>query len=311
MSRNWPSSVIEACITRAKERAPDQFPVRVQCFAASEDNIVHRFSAWGIFDGEDVLQGDHSSVLKPKSALDERCSRLLQVLDEPPGHPNFWEIEKYETTLIVKPRPADPPFIGRYGARDERQREVRTDNVAQVIKKVTFSRKNICTDSFVLDYMTHNVNGYVRGTPWFPQGDVKGTNEWSVKEQSRWNETGRDYTFRFTPERHREYALTADVYGGFEAGNRSVDFDLGDQFFCAVYCFTLDLVAYRDAGWGITEPVLALHMDDRKTTKGRIITCTKGSAEEGVYIWEIPNIHNLGVKVSVKWDVTPPLPAQH
>jgi pimeloyl-ACP methyl ester carboxylesterase len=308
---------ISSKILAATKRGPDQWPVRIQCLWGNTDGIVSRASAVAVFDNANchTVNADHMSIIKPKNRDDTVYKAFVNALLEPAGHRNFWEIEFLETKIEVRPRPATPHTFSAGKYKDKYK--VESDNFATVTKSVKFSRTNRCDRSFVLDYLTHNPKGGVDEP--YP---LSFENDWSTKEQARYYETGRDYTYRFDPGPSTQN-FKVDVYGGFDEGNRNINFNLGNEFYCKAFRFTLNLNKYDESGWKVNqEPTLYILGGDRKE-KGEVLFSKHvepARKDRCCWTWEMTDVHNEGdfvnggwttIMIHLSWDVCKPaLPPQ-
>ncbi|MBA3754143.1 MAG: hypothetical protein H0X01_08420 [Nitrospira sp.] len=76
----------------------------------------------------------------------KRYCEFVSVMLDPHGHSNVWEIERFTYAVKVSPHPAHEAIVARHGVA---QREIQSDNVAQVVHQVEFSAKNHCSDPYV------------------------------------------------------------------------------------------------------------------------------------------------------------------
>jgi hypothetical protein len=84
------------------------------------------------------MEGDHFTTLKPTSREDSRYQVIREALLEPVGHRHVHEIELFEQRLRVEPLSALRTFTFNNG---NITRVVDTDNLAEIVRAVTFSRK--------------------------------------------------------------------------------------------------------------------------------------------------------------------------
>jgi hypothetical protein len=301
---------MSARVLQATVRSHNQWPVRIQSFYGLGDAVVMQASAESVFENVAPLEGDHSSIIRPRGPADENYKAFVDSLLTPAGHRNFWDIERYTTLIEVWPTPPTKQKV----FTQKLTKLITYDNVARIAKSVTFSSRNICERSFVLDYLTHNIDGWVAA----PDNAPSQPNEWSEKEKARYHETGRDFTFRFDPEckKQEPYSVEVTVYGGFNEGGRSVDFNLGGEFYCREYCLTLDLTKYLDARWWVEEPKLTIRsFDEKEKEYSSAVTVETARRLEGQWIWEITDIQNKvgvpknrwNVVVHVSWNLRAPV----
>lgn len=281
-------------IINAARKSATEWPVPIQAFVGNEDGVVPEASARGPFYNVASLDGDHFSIISPTSHDDPRYRTLSDALQYPKGHRHVFEIDLYESSLIIEPLPPDHTMVA------PKNRIVHTDNVAYHDRSVTFSSRNTCRDLFRMRYRTRD-DGCLKAV-------MSHDNEAPTSEQSRYDDYGREVTFDFTPKQGETYKLNLEIYKGFDKGNRDVHFHLGRKAQIKTYRFRLDLSAYVAAGYEITDgPQLYFHNQDRgdhKLCKQRTLEaplpCTR-VAGGGVWEWEIGRIRE-GV-IDVVWDV--------
>jgi pimeloyl-ACP methyl ester carboxylesterase len=291
----------------AAEREPGRWPVPVQAFYGDQDRIVTEPSARGPFDLENTasIPGDHFSVIRPQTAEDPQYRILADALLEPAGHRHQYEIDRFEAAIRVEPAGDGGEFEVKHGAVT---RIVQSDNVARVGRAATFSRKNRCTEPFMIRYRTKN-QGYIDPA-------ISHPNEAEPLELSRWDDTGSEYTFRFRPAGGETYSLSVKVYKGFDPGHRDVHFHLGNRSYYKEFRCTLDLTAYKEAGWNVSrEPRLFFHprdTGDHELCKLRGVMQNPLAWVEfdpaGIWRWKIHNIME-GV-IDLAWDVAAPASAR-
>lgn len=287
-------AVVSERIVNAVRKEATAWQIPIQAFGGTEDGVVLPASARGPFHNYEPLPGDHFSILLPTDHNDLRYRRLSDALLQPKGHKRVFEVDLYEQEIKVNPLPAN------YQKETPKKRIVRSDNLAQVNRSVTFSRKNTCTDLFELRYRTRN-DGYIEAV-------MSHENEAPSQEQSRYDDYGTEVTFKFTPKQSEQYKLNLTIYKGFDEGNRDVHFHLGRRAYYKKYRLTLDLTAYLASGYRITNaPKLYFHDQDRgdhklcsQRTLENPLDCVE-SDPEGVWKWELSKIRE-GV-IDAAWDV--------
>jgi pimeloyl-ACP methyl ester carboxylesterase len=294
--------VIRERVVEAKEGSAQAWPVPVHCFYGMQDGIVLEASACGAFDRVTPLEGDHFTILQPADTSDSRYREFVEALLEPTGHANVFEVDCYTTTIKVEPALEKQEFECKHGTTT---RTVRTDNIAHIVRQVTFSQKNRCQSLFTLRYATR------QGGCIFPT--MSRDNEASPEEQGRYEDYGTEVLFKFTPKAGEKYSLALLLYKGFEAGNRDVHFHLGKQSYYKTIKYSVDLSSYLAAGYQISHtPTLYLHRND---FKNHDLCAQRGhgtpvepvnSQEPGIFTWELQNIRQ-GV-VDIVWDIAKPDP---
>jgi pimeloyl-ACP methyl ester carboxylesterase len=290
--------VIRKRVVGAKEGSAYAWPIPVHCFYGLQDGIVLEASARGSFDTVTPLDGDHFTILQPRDTSDNRYREFVEALLEPTGHASVFEVDRYTTTIRVEPALEQQNFECKHGTRT---RTVHTDNIANIIRTVTFSPKNRCTSLFTLRYATR------QGGCLFPT--MSHDNEASPEEKGRYDDNGTEVLFKFTPKAEEEYSLKLLLYKGFDEGNRDIHFHLGKQSYYKTVQYTLDLSQYLVAGYRISHPpTLYLHLNDPKShdlcaQRGHGAPLEPFNSEEpGLFTWELKNLRQ-GV-VDVVWDIT-------
>lgn len=285
-------------IAGARSQGSDQWPIPIQCFWGMQDNVVRPESAQGAFWEGTALEGDHSTIIQPRDAADPRYAEFKEALLHPLGHPSVFEVADYQMLVRVEPVDARKRFPVTHGRRT---RTVRTDNIAHVRRRVTFSQKNRCRELFRLQYGTEEGGG-LRPVPSHP-------NEAPPQEILQFEQYGLHYVFGFRPDSGQTYGLDLEVYKGFDKGNRDVHIHLNrDSHFQRVF-FELDLSAYGHAGHKIAASP-RLHL--RPVDPGDHAWCTgpaagdlvepTASGSDGVWHWEMTGLRQ-GV-VDVRFEET-------
>lgn len=138
--------------------------------------------------------------------------------------------------------------------------------------------------------------------------DVTAPNEASALAQSNYCESGKSFTYEFTPDRGDAFEMVLRIYKGFGEGQRSWHNHIQPNARYKLFRFALDLDAYRSAGYTMTQqPELYLYDEDimdhnlckhrvRKRPLPRLPASTPWSST-----WEIADLRR-GV-VDVVWDV--------
>ncbi len=300
---------VEERVVQTYTRDATHCPVPIISIWGAEDNIVTSAAAQASFDSILVMDGHHSSVLKPTSLVDTRYQLISSALLQPYGHRHVFEIDRYETNIAVRPL-ADPNYVAEIGD----QKVARTaDNVAVITRTVSFSDRNRCTDLFHFNYQT-NKEGYLK--PGFEMlnrelDESPPPNEAATDESGRWGKGGTDTTYDFRPAPGRTYAHRVQVWKGFDQGNRDVHFHFGPNVRCRDYVFAVDLSAYVAAGWSVNQtpqlyrnPSATLEHDIRE--KREPANLIPGGTEDGAGRWSW-TLHDFrGGIVDAVWDVAAP-----
>lgn len=291
--------VITERVSNARRRDNTQWPIPVRCFWGLQDRIVLEASARGPHTEGSGLPGDHFIILKPINREDQRYQAISEALLEPIGHKNFYEVDLYEQEIQVKPLPENFQEEVTFGS-EAKKRLVACDNLARVVREVTFSRRNRCSDVYPLPYRTRN-QGFIRAR-------ISHLNEADARELGRYDEYGTEYVFKFTPKPGEKYTLELDVYKGFDVGNRDIHIHLGKQTRCRRCRVRLDLSPYVKAGFEVSLlPELYFYPQDTGTcdpSRNRSLEDPLPYASTdglGVWEWEVLDVWEGGV--SVRWDV--------
>jgi pimeloyl-ACP methyl ester carboxylesterase len=300
---------VEENVVQTTLRDANHWTVPILAIWGGEDNVVQTASAQASFDNVWTWDGDHSSVLQPKNSYAGLKSALLA----PVGHRHVFEIARYETSIIVE-QLANPNYIARRGARVENKT---ADNFARVVRQVTFSERNTCTDLFHFNYQTGPA-GFLDAS--FDEvgrsaGDDPPPNEGPSDAIGRWMKGENDVTYDFRPTENTEktYVYEVRVWGGFSVGNRDAHFHFDGNCRCKDYVFTVDLSAYVARGWSVTRPP-ELYVDPAGTAEHEIgeqrlpanlQRCTLAGAASGKWTWLLHDFR--GGIVDAVWDVAPPV----
>lgn len=284
------------------------WPIPVQCFWGTQDGVVVEASARGPFDTDSALplDGDHFSILQPKDHDDPRFTALAEALLEPCGHRCVLEADSYDISIAVRPADGTGVYDFPHGGRTIR---VQTDNVGTVDRTLKISRRNRCTDLFMLRYATRN-DGYLKP-------EMSHANEAMAQDTVAFEDRGNAVAFGFHPKKGESYRLVVEVYKGFDRGHRDAHFHLvpqGRRVYYKKVCVRLDLAAFMAAGWTVSKaPALYLHRAD----EGHSEMCQQRHLSEpapyvrnganGRWEWEFSNLRQ-GV-IDVVWDVAAPVSA--
>jgi pimeloyl-ACP methyl ester carboxylesterase len=244
-------------IINADRESDHSWPVPIRAFYGTEDRVVPRESARGELDTSavDALPGDHFCVLRPTSSADPRYAAIRNAILQPIGHKRVFSIEHYRTSITVIPerRLEENNFRNR-------ERRINAVSVGWVNRSVRFAEGNLCEDQFSIRYRTSAPDGYIK--------DRKATPEWAVitaATAGEYEDEGRQFRASVRPgkRRHDECSLDLVVVNGFNPGSTHAHFHLRppDEPLRIIEClsYSIDLSAYRGAGWEITEMELYLH----------------------------------------------------
>lgn len=283
----------------ATQRARDEYPVPFYCFSGRTDGIVTPESAMGHFPAGEPLPGDHVGVHCPPDAHDPRYVQFVGALRCPHGHQNVWEVERFLFGVKVSPAAPGSHVVARYGGRE---RPVVYDNVATIVRKVTFSPNNRCRTPYVLKYGTQN-NGWI--VPRISEPHV------TPPDKLGWYErNGTDAYYEVEPTGGSTSRLDLTVYKGFDEGHRDYHMHLGrGTYFRHLVC-EVDLADYRAAGWTVAAPRLYLHLvdsgHDAMCSHRRLVHGDPPAHVDprGVWTWDLEFVTE-GV-VDIVFDVQPP-----
>lgn len=285
----------------ARRRERDEYPIPFYCFWGESDGVVLAESAKGHFPAGEPLPGDHFTVHCPATRGDDCYRQFVSALLHPYGHTNIWELERFTMSVKVAPVPPGTATVAKYGTK---QRTVVHDNVANVVRKATFSRHNRCREPYVLKYGTRN-GGWI--VPRISEPHITPADKLRL-----YDDNGCDAYYEVDPKPGESASLTLTVYKGFDEGHRDFHMHLGRQTYFRRVCFDVDLSEYRKAGWIVRTPLLYFHPTD----PGDHALCDERQRlnpdpphvvdEAGIWRWELEFITE-GV-IDLAWDVSPPAP---
>lgn len=282
------------------------WPIPVYCFGGLTDNVVPKASAQGPFAGYTPITGNHSTILEPAHRDDDRYREFKENLLDPVGHPHVFEIEHYDTTIMVQPVERQR-FTVNLG--DGRSREIETDNVCDLKRTVRFASNNKCQREFKIRYLAFDGSCFEVDTS---HDNAAG----QLKSEYR---AGEKIDFLFVPKLKapaEKYYLGFTIYNGYGEGRTDVHFHLGPKSIgaSAYYrklTYTLDLSRYIASGIHVPPPAFYLHHNDPGdcgTCKNRRKHGTKippsSEPQPGVWRWELHNVRQ-GV-TDLFWDIPKP-----
>lgn len=299
------SDIITRSILAAKKVAADCCPIPFRVFWGLQDDIVPEVSARGSFVEASPLPGGHSEVIQcaPAGVDDARYTALKNALLNPVGHPSVYELDLLETMLTVSPVAADTEFTL---SGDVKPFRIRTDNVAIRNMRIVFSKQNRCTMPYKQSYRSED--GMVELL------SLTKPNEALEEDQSDYYNTGKKFTYLFTPDRDQTFQMKLRIYNGYAEGQRTWHNHMKANEHCRLFRFTLDLRGYRNAGftWA-QEPVMYQYsqniMDHTLCTRrvGETPLEHLPDSEPWLRTWEIPQVQ--GGVVDLVWDVAKALSA--
>jgi len=278
-------------------------PVPFRAFWGLMDNIVPEASARGPFVEASSLPGGHSGILRPEPKENLRDQRYLSLKDSilhPIGHPAIYELDLFEVTLKVQPNAPDASIL----LDDLKpQKQISADNIATREIRLVFSEQNRCRLQW--EQMYRSKDGYVK-----PMGETT-PNEADPATYSVYQETGKTYSYRFTPDKGKTYSMKLKIFNGFGDNRRNWHDHLKPNARYKVYRFTLNLQAYGDAGYQLApQPSMYFYPTD----VGDHSLCDArdnqeplppvASANSWVRTWEVPNVR--GGVLDIVWDIKKP-----
>ncbi|MEO8325730.1 MAG: alpha/beta fold hydrolase [Nitrospirota bacterium] len=279
------------------------WPIPVHCFGGLSDNVVPKASAQGPFASYTPITGSHSTILMPLNRDDDRYGELKEVLLDPVGHPHVFEIEQYDTTIIVRPVERQTFAVNLGGGRT---REIETDNVCELNRTVRFANNNVCQQEFKMRYLAFNGSCF----------EAETSHDNAAAQLKSEYRAGEKIDFLFVPKLKapgERYSLGLTIYDGYGEGRTDVHFHLGPKSIGAKayyrkLTYTLDLSGYLAAGRYVPPPTFYLHHHDpgdcgqcksRRKHGTKILPSSEPRA--GVWSWELHNVRQ-GV-TDLFWDI--------
>jgi hypothetical protein len=293
-------------IVRCLLEAECAFPVPFQVFWGMQDDVVPEVSARGPFMEAHPLPGNHSGILKPKDAGDDRYQALKSALLDPVGHPAIYEMDLWEVNLSVQPNDPGQAIVLR---GFENPIEVRTDNLALRQMRFGFSRQNRCVRPWTQMYRSKQ--------GWVEMLSVTGDNHASKAEMSEYFEMAKRFTYTFTPkvsDQAQAFVMKLRIYNGFGDGQRNWHDHLNPKVRCRLYRLRLDLREFGKAGYALSRPPAFFFynqdVEDHDLCNQRVgedpLAPVAGD-DPWVSTWEIGDVH--GGVVDLMWDVIKPAAA--
>ena len=298
-------AVISRSVLHATRVDDGSCPIPFRVFWGLQDDIVSEVSARGAFEEASPLPGGHSEIIQcdsgdPNDPDDSRYTSLKEALLHPVGHPSVYEIDLLEAGLALSPVAPGTTFTL---SGDVKPFTIQTDNVAIRTMRIAFSKENRCSLPYEQPYRSEN--GLVELL------SLTKPNEALEEVQSEYHNTGKKFTYVFTPDQGRTFSMKLRIFNGFSEGQRTWHNHMKANARYALFRFTLDLRAYRDAGFELSqEPSMYFHpqniMDHTLCTHrvGEIPLTPVATTDAWLRMWEIPNIK--GGVVDLVWDVRKP-----
>lgn len=293
-------SMVQNGVINATKDGETSWRIPLHAFGGTQDDIVVAASAHlQAIESFRPVNGDHFSIVKPGDRDDECYLEFVDLLLDPGGHANRFDIDHYETEVTVEPHERKTIHV----PSETNPREVEYDNFGTIRRTVRFSPANRCGATFTIKYVTQG-NGYVIGHP---------SHHNEVKDEDKRNaaNAGTSYQFDFKPNSENTYCLKVDVYNGFGEANRKVHFHHYNNCHRRRMTYVLDLSKYVAAGYEVQSPCLFLYPDT--TTHSDLCDQLDGnpipidsSTPNGIYRWELHEVRE-GV-VDIIWDVSKILP---
>ena len=289
-------NLVREHVVAATRDSTTEWRLPIHALCGMQDGIVVEDSARGPFDSVIPVPGNHFTILRPKDRDDDRYTEFVELLLDPGGHTQRFEIDEYKTVLRVEPKEEATIEV-----KSERNpRTVAYDNYATLKRTVRFAARNACRNTFTIRYGTQK-NGYVVGHP-------SGPNLAPPEAVGRWEDNGIEYEFDFVPEAGDEYCLNVEIYKGYDAGQSEAHFHLKDHSYYRRMEYTLDLTAYVAGGYAVTsEPCFYLHPEEHPhgemcSTRGARDPLPPTSHDpKGIWTWEL---HDLRQGITdIVWDV--------
>jgi len=240
------------------------------------------------------LPGNHSSVIRPSSRTDPRYTGIVEALLEPVGHPNVFEVERYDIDLTVEPR-ARKSYRVSYD--DGRVRDVEADNWARMIQTVTFSKKNRCQSYYEFSYITKH-EGLIKATTSYME-------EAPADTRAPYVDNGRSVISRFTPQAGTPYKFELEIYKGFDDDRRNIARRLYRPAYYQTITVRLDLTRYLEGEYELArKPELSTdNRYDVSASNDHFEKTTVAEQNGSVWRWELHDIREGVVRVT--WDVQP------
>ena len=299
------SDIITRSVLAAKCVDGGCCPIPFRVFWGLQDDVVPEVSARGSFIEASPLPGGHSEIIQPdpNDPDDPRYKALKGALLNPVGHPSIYEIDLFDVALTMSPADPDATFTL---SGDVRPLSIQTDNIAVRTIRIVFSKQNRCTMPYLQDYRSDQ--GLVELL------SLTQPNEALDEDQSEYYNTGKRFTYLFTPDRDKTFSIRLRIYNGFGEGQRTWHNHMKANARYRLFRFILNLKAYQTAGYEISqEPGMYFHPQNLRdhvlctNRVGEDPVASLPSADPWCRTWEIPEIK--GGVVDLVWDVKKSAPA--
>jgi len=299
------SDVITRSILAAKSVEDGYCPIPFRVFWGLQDDVVPEVSARGSFIEASPLPGGHSEIIQcapdaTDDPEDQRYQALKGALLNPVGHPSIYEIDLFEVNLTLSPAAPGTTFTL---SGDVKPLPIQTDNVAIRAIRIAFSKQNRCSMQYEQFYRSDQ--GLVELL------NLTQPNEALDEVKSEYYNTGKKFTYVFTPDREKTFSMKLRIYNGFAEGQRTWHNHMKANARYKLLRLILNLKDYKDAGYEISQdPSVYLHpqniMDHTLCTSrvGETPLPYLPSTEPWLRTWEIPDIK--GGVVDLVWDVKKP-----
>ena len=156
---------------------------------------------------------------------------------------DVFQVDRYEIVIEVRPTPKEEVRV-RHGAK---QRLVRCDNRAEIRRAGSLRPQQCLLRPLYACAMRRAVKGSS-----IPRYISLPLNEASPAELGRYDDHGKEVTWRFTPRPGSAYSQSFTVLGGFPPGERNAHFHLHDKTRYESVVVTLDLRHYIEQGYPVT-----------------------------------------------------------
>jgi len=210
---------------------------------------------------------------------------------------HVFEIELFEVNLAVSPVAPETTFTL---SGDVKPITIKTDNVAIRTTKIVLSEQNRCTIPYEQFYRSEQ--GLVELL------SLTQPNDALDEVKSEYHDTGKKFSYVFTPNGEKTFSMKLRIYNGFGEGQRTWHNHMNANARYKLFRFILNLQGYRDAGYQMSQgPDMFYHpqniMDHTLCTNrvGETPLPYLPTTEPWLRTWEIPNVR--GGVVDLVWDV--------
>jgi pimeloyl-ACP methyl ester carboxylesterase len=296
------SEIITRSILAAKSVDDGCCPIPFRVFWGLQDDVVPEVSARASFVEASPLPGGHSEIIQPDSddPEDPRYEALKGALLNPVGHPSIYEIDLFEVNLAISPAARETIFTL---SGDVKPFTDKTDDVAIRTIRIAFSKQNRCSIPYEQFYRSDD--GFVELL------SLTKPNDALDEVKSEYYNTGKKFTYVFTPDRDKTFSIKLRIYNGFAEGQRTWHNHMKANGRYKLFRFILNLKGYQDAGYEISQdPNMYFHPQnimDHTLCRSRVGEAPwpyLPSTDPWLRTWEIPDIK--GGVVDLVWDVKRP-----